>query len=199
MLRIGLTGGIGSGKSAVAKLFRELGIQVLDADQIGRELVEPGQPALNKIVERFGPDILSTDGRLNRDRLRQLVLADSRDKAWLESLLHPRIQKRREQLIAESNSAYVVLEIPLLVERNLQELVDRILVIDVPVELQIDRTMKRSGLSRTEVEAIIAHQVSRESRLSQATEVIDNSGDLNQLRQQVEALHARFLELANPA
>lgn len=199
MLRIGLTGGIGSGKSAVAKLFRELGIQVLDADQIGRELVEPGQPALAKIVERFGPDILSKDGRLNRDRLRQLVLADGRDKAWLESLLHPRIQKRREQLIAESKSAYVVLEIPLLVERNLQELVDRILVVDVPVELQIDRTMKRSGLSRTEVEAIIAHQASRESRLSQATEVIDNSGDLGQLRLQVEALHAQFLKLANPA
>ena len=191
----GLTGGIGSGKSTVARLFGNLGVHWVDADDVAREVVEPGTPALAEIAKHFGEQILTPDGVLDRAQLRAIVFQETEERAWLEALLHPII---REELIGQLNPEnyqlpYVLLVSPLLLETDQHELVDRIIVIDVPEDTQIERTMARDTNSREQVERIIAAQMSREDRLARADEVIDNDRPLDDVTRQVRELHERLL------
>jgi len=192
---VGLTGGIGSGKSTVARLFGDLGVHWVDADDVAREVVEPGTPALAEIAEHVGEDILTSDGALDRAQLREIVFEKPEERAWLESLLHPII---REELIRQLNPKnyqlpYVLLVSPLLLETDQHQLVDRIVVIDVPKDVQLERTMARDTNSREQVERIIAAQMSREDRLARADEVIDNDRPLDDVTRQVRELHERLL------
>ncbi|EHJ06099.1 dephospho-CoA kinase [Marinobacter manganoxydans] len=192
---VGLTGGIGSGKSTVTRLFGEHGVHWVDADDVAREVVEPGTPALERISEHFGKNILTSEGALDRAQLRGIVFEKPEERAWLERLLHPII---REELIRQLNPEnyqlpYVLLVSPLLLETDQHELVDRIIVIDVPEETQIGRTMARDNNSREQVERIIAAQMSREDRLARADEVIDNDRPLDEVTRQVRELHERLL------
>lgn len=191
----GLTGGIGSGKSTVARLFGELGVHWVDADDVAREVVEPGTPALERIAKHFGEQILTSEGALDRAQLRGIVFQQPEERAWLESLLHPII---RDELIRQLNPQhyqlpYVLLVSPLLLETDQHELVDRIIVIDVPKDVQLERTMARDTNSREQVERIIAAQMSREDRLARADEVIDNDRPLDGVTRQVRELHERLL------
>lgn len=197
MLRIGLTGGIGCGKSAACQIFTELGIPVIDADQISREVVAPGEPALATIAELFGSPVLTNDGALDRSRMRELIFADSSLRRRLEAVLHPLIKQRMLAQAARLDSPYVILAIPLLLEAGWYELVERILVIDCPVELQISRTIHRDGISRKQAEAILAAQIGRDERLSRADDLVENDGDLDKLRRQIEELHQRYLSIAS--
>ena len=195
MAVIGLTGGIGSGKSTVARLFGDLGVHWVDADDVAREVVEPGTPALARIAEHFGEGILTSEGALDRAQLRRIVFEEPEERVWLESLLHPII---REELIRQLNPEsyplpYVLLVSPLLLETDQHELVDRIVVIDVPKNVQLERTMARDTNSREQVERIIAAQMSREDRLARADEVIDNDRPLDDVTRQVRELHERLL------
>ncbi|PHQ14422.1 dephospho-CoA kinase [Marinobacter profundi] len=194
---IGLTGGIGSGKSTVAKLFGALGVHWVDADNVAREVVEPGTPALARIADHFGADILQADGSLDRARLREIVFRAPEERAWLERLLHPVI---REELIRQLNPAdyalpYVLLVSPLLLETDQHQLVARIVVVDVPVEVQLSRTMARDDNPRDQVERIIAAQISRDDRLQKADDVIDNNQKVVDVERRVGELHGRFLEM----
>ena len=191
----GLTGGIGSGKSTVARLFGELGVHWVDADDVAREVVEPGTPALERIAKHFGKPILTSEGALDRAQLRGIVFQQPEERAWLESLLHPII---RDELIRQLNPEnyqlpYVLLVSPLLLETDQHELVDRIFVIDVPKDVQLERTMARDTNSREQVERSIAAQMSREDRLARADEVIDNDRPLDDVTRQVRELHERLL------
>lgn len=191
----GLTGGIGSGKSTVARLFGEFGAHWVDADDVAREVVEPGTPALAEIAQHFGEEILTAEGALDRAQLRAIVFQETEERAWLEALLHPII---REELIRQLNPEnyqlpYVLLVSPLLLETDQHELVDRIIVIDVPRDVQLERTMARDTNSREQVERIIAAQMSREDRLARADEVIDNDRPLDDVTRQVRELHERLL------
>lgn len=195
MKMVGLTGGIGSGKSTVVRLFGEHGVHWVDADDVAREVVEPGTPALEQISEHFGKNILTSEGALDRAQLRGIVFEKPEERVWLEALLHPII---REELIRQLNPEnyqlpYVLLVSPLLLETDQHELVDRIIVIDVPEETQIERTMARDTNSREQVERIIAAQMSREDRLARADEVIDNDRPLDEVTRQVRELHERLL------
>ena len=204
----GLTGGIGSGKSTVARLFGEHGVHWVDADDVAREVVEPGTPALERISEHFGKKILTSEGALDRAQLRGIVFEKPEERVWLEGLLHPII---RGELVRQLNPPlspspspargeggeyelpYVLLVSPLLLETDQHELVDRIVVIDIPRETQIGRTMARDNNSREQVERIIAAQMSREDRLARADEVIDNDRPLDDVTRQVRELHERLL------
>jgi len=199
VLIIGLTGGIGSGKSSVARLFSQYGIPILDADQIAKELVEVGQPALTQISQRFGQTILHPNGSLNRSALRQKIFTDKQAKQQLEALLHPLIrqqmQQQSQQLVQQNpEPPYCIQMIPLLLETQQQLSMDRILVVDLTEELQIQRVTQRDQQSKTDVERIIQQQVSRQQRLHAADEVIDNSGDLDSLKKQVKRLHQGYLQ-----
>lgn len=196
MLRIGLTGGIGSGKSTVAELFAAHGVPVIDADIIARELVAPGQPALTDIVATFGVDMLDDQGCLDRARLRERVFNSSQERLRLEAILHPRIRAEMTARVAALNTAYVVLVIPLLFEAAQTDLVDRVLVVDVPPALQRDRILARDQLPEQLLTAILAAQLDREHRLSRADDVIDNSGDRAALERQVDELHRRYQTFA---
>lgn len=196
MLIIGLTGGIGSGKSTVADLFLDLGVPVIDADVIARELVEPGQPVLQRIVHAFGNEVLLPDGKLDRARLRTLVFSDAQQRQRLESIMHPSIRAALQKRAAAVTTSYCIVVIPLLLETGQTDLVSRTLVIDTSPATQISRTMKRSGLDRAAVESIMAAQWSRARRLAGADDVITNNGTLEDLRAQVEPLHRRYLALA---
>ena len=192
---VGLTGGIGSGKSTVARLFGDLGVHWVDADDVAREVVEPATPALAGIAEHFGQGILTPEGALDRAQLRAIVFQEPEERVWLESLLHPII---REELIRQLNPEnyplpYVLLVSPLLLETDQHELVDRIIVIDVPKAVQLERTMARDTNSREQVERIIAAQISREDRLARANDVIDNDRPLDDVSRQVRELHERLL------
>jgi dephospho-CoA kinase len=196
VLRVGLTGGIASGKSTAAKFFGALGVPILDSDQVAREVVEPGQPPLERLVERFGRGILTPDGHLDRPALRNIVFSDPRARADLENLTHPAIGAALEARSAEAGGPYQILVIPLLVEKNLSAHVDRVLVVDCNEELQIRRLNARDGSTRTQAQAILDAQVSRSTRLKAADDVITNDADMSALQAQVAALHARYLELA---
>lgn len=194
---IGLTGGIGSGKSTVADLFAERGIVVIDADAISHRLTEAGGGAITAIREAFGEDAITPEGALDRARMRGLVFDDPDAKRRLEAILHPLIRAEAEREKQGATSPYVIHMIPLLVERgDARARFDRILVVDCPEEMQIERVMRRSGISRAEVEAIMANQATRAERLAQADDIIDNAGEPATLVPQVEQLHALYLQLA---
>jgi dephospho-CoA kinase len=195
-LRIGLTGGIASGKTTVANRFRTLGVSVIDADAVARSVVLPGQPALAEIVRRFGPGIVTNDGVLDRRKLRDSVFVDREARADLEAVLHPRIRAEMEQLAAQAVGPYLVLEIPLLIEGGATDRVDRILVVDVEEPVQIARAMARDGGSVEQARAILASQASRAERLARADDLLVNTGDLAKLYAAVDELHAQYLVLA---
>lgn len=193
---IGLTGGIGSGKSTVAQFFRELGVKVLDSDQITRRLMEPQTKAFHSIVQHFGPDIVKADGTLDRGKLRTRVFQSSSDRLFLEDLLHPEVKTEIEkERHASDSSPYFVVEIPLLIEAEFQDAVDRILVVDCSKETQIERVSKRDSSEHEEIKAIMESQVSREQRLQFADDVMENEGSLDALRQKVRSLHDQYIKL----
>lgn len=195
MAVVGLTGGIGSGKSTVVRLFGALGVHWVDADDVAREVVEPGTPALERISEHFGQKILLPDGGLDRAALRRIVFDAPEERAWLESLLHPVIREELMRQLHPDNYAlpYVLLVSPLLLETDQHELVDKVVVVDVPVDVQIQRTMARDTNDREQVERIIAAQMPREQRLQKADKVVDNSLPLADVEHQIEDLHQAFL------
>lgn len=193
---VGLTGGIGSGKTAVSDCFAALGIVIVDADVAARTVVEPGTEALRAIRAHFGDGILLADGTLDRAALRQRVFSTPDDKRWLESLLHPLIGTQIMKEISEARSPYVLFVSPLLVESGMNAICQRVLVVDVPESVQVARTMSRDNNSQQQVEAIISSQASREARLAKADDVLENTGSLADLQQQVGTLHARYLQLA---
>jgi dephospho-CoA kinase len=192
---LGLTGGIGSGKSAAAEEFQRLGVHVIDADHASRWVVEPGRPALAKIAEHFGPGVLLEDGRLDRTALRGLVFEDAEQRRWLERLLHPLIAEEIASHLAQAQSPYAILVSPLLVESGQYRVVQRVLVVDVPEALQIARTMGRDKASEEQVRAILAAQTSREERLRHADDVLVNDRDRAWLRHEVARLHRFYLTL----
>ena len=192
---LGLTGGIGSGKSAVAQHFIDLGVHLVDADHAARWVVEPGKPALTKIVEHFGTDVLQPDGQLDRTALRNRIFADANERRWLEALLHPLIGQEISQYLARAESPYAILVSPLLVESSQHKLTQRILVVDAPEQLQVQRTMARDQSSSEQVQAILKAQASREERLRHAHDVLLNDQDLPWLQAEVERLHAFYLSL----
>ncbi|WP_029614417.1 dephospho-CoA kinase [uncultured Pseudomonas sp.] len=192
---LGLTGGIGSGKSAAAERFVEHGVHLVDADQAARWVVEPGRPALASIVERFGAGVLLEDGTLNRSALRERIFSDPTQRRWLEQLLHPLIGQEIFSYLAKAQSPYAVYVSPLLIESGQYQKTQRILVIDVPQSVQIARTLQRDDTSEAQVQAILAAQLSREERLRHADDVVVNDRDLPWLHQQIDQLHAFYLTL----
>ncbi len=194
--RVGLTGGIASGKSTVAKLFAALGVPLIDTDVLAREIVAPGQPALQQIAQRFGADVLAEDGSLDRAALRTRVFADPAERKALEAITHPAIRALVEERAATAGGEYQMHVIPLLVETEGRNRVDRVLVVDCSEELQIRRLQARDGVTIDQARAILAAQVTRAARLSAADDVIANEGELGALRNAVETLHASYLSLA---
>lgn len=195
---VGLTGGIGSGKSTVANLFSELGVDIVDADLIARQVVAPGEPALAAIAGHFGPGVLTQGGELDRRVLRERVFSHPGQKDWLNALLHPLIRERMIAACAAARPPYCLLVVPLLVENRLTGLCNRVLVVDVSPEVQLERTIRRDETNEAQVRAIMAAQASREQRLAAADDVIDNNGpDPARLKAAVAALHQKYLELAD--
>ncbi len=189
MIKVGLTGGIGSGKSTVAALLADHGAVIIDADQIARDIVEPGQPALQALVEAFGPGILQPDGSLSRARLAALAFGDAEATATLNAIMHPRIRAEGERrLQAAPSGDVVVYDMPLLVETGQQDLVDLVVVVDVPEEIQVDRAVGLRGLEERDVRRRMEVQASREVRLASADVIVDNSGTLEETRQAVARL-----------
>jgi len=190
---VGLTGGIGSGKTAVSDLFQDLGITIVDADLASRVVVEKGREELNKIAEHFGKDILNSSGELDRAKLREVIFKSEEEKLWLESLLHPAIASQIQKELDLSESPYTILVSPLLLETDQKNFCSTVLVVDVPVEIQIERTSKRDNVSEEQIKSIIASQIDRDSRLEQADEVILNDGSIQHLESKVQELHKKFL------
>ncbi|XKH61400.1 dephospho-CoA kinase [Halomonas sediminis] len=198
---IGLTGGIASGKSTVVRAFESLGVPWVDADDVAREVVQPGEPALEAIAERFGPCVLQESGSLDRRKLRDIIFNDPEQRLWLESVTHPRVRERLLEHLARlqaSQPAYVMLVSPLLFESGQDALVDRCVVVDVPEALQLQRTQARDDVSESQVRAILAVQLSRQERLSRADDVIDNSCSEAEMREQVAQLDRRYRQLSQP-
>ena len=193
---IGLTGGIGSGKTAISNKFEQLGINLVDADIVAREVVAIGSDGLNQIHAHFGSDILNEDKTLNRAKLRELIFKDESQKTWLNNLLHPMIRAKIIYQLNQFSSPYVILVAPLLFENNLNELCHRTLLIDVPVEAQIQRTTSRDNVSEAQVKNIIAAQMPREDKLKLADDVLDNSLSLTSADKKVMALHQSYLNLS---
>ncbi len=193
---VGVTGGIGSGKSAVTERFEQRGITVVDADLAARVVVEPGRPALAEIAAHFGADILLADGSLDRAALRALVFAEPAERLWLEALTHPLIGQEILAQITDSTSPYTILSSPLLLETSQKELVNCVVVVDVPASLQLARTVSRDGNDEAQVKRIMAAQMQRDARLAEADIVIDNSGAIDALDARVEELHREFLQQA---
>jgi dephospho-CoA kinase len=196
MFVVGLTGGIGSGKTAVSNRFAALGIDIVDADVVARVVVEPGTPALAQIREHFGADILQADGGLDRAKLRSVVFADAQEKHWLEQLLHPLIAAEVSRQLQAATSPYALFVSPLLIEAGQIDFCDRVVVVDAPEVAQLSRTTARDNNTEAQVKSIMGAQLSRNERLASASDVIDNSGSLEQLDQAVDALHHTFLALA---
>ena len=196
VLVVGLTGGIASGKSTVARLFQALGVPVIDADQAAREVVAPGSPALAAIRERFGEDVLAADGTLDRARMRRQVFADPGARADLEAIVHPAVREHMDAELEALDCEYAISMVPLLLEAGQADRVDRILVVDAPPEQQIARARSRDGSSRETLEGILAAQASRDERLARADDVISNDGAPEALAPQVERLHEHYRALA---
>jgi len=188
VLRIGLTGGIGSGKSTACEIFSELKVPVIDADVIAVKAVEPGMPALQSIIDEFGVKIITKDGYLNRKELRDRIFKNESDRRKLESILHPVIYKEIARQTKGINSAYCIISIPLLLETGPSDIIDRILVIDIPKELQLSRASARDNASLKNIETIIHSQISRDDRLA-ADDIINNEGDIENLRRQIYDLY----------
>ena len=198
MYVVAITGGIGSGKTTVANQFAALGIEVVDADLIARDVVAPGTPTLAAITSHFGPEILTEQGLLDRRVLRERIFSDPAAKSWLNALLHPIIRSEMLRQCAAVSSPYCLLVVPLLVENRLTELADRVLVIDVDEATQIERTCHRDGVSREQAQAILASQASRSERLAMADDVLDNqSGTTETIRARILALHETYLAFAS--
>ncbi len=194
---VGLTGGIGSGKSTAAEMFRELGAAVVDTDELSRELTTAGGGAMPEIRKQFGPEYVATDGSLDRDRMRRLVFGNAAEKEKLEAILHPLIRAASRERVAAASASYVILVVPLLFETGAcLDLAKRVLVVDCSEERQIERATRRSRIAADEVRAIMASQLARAARRAHADDVIDNDGGMEALRRQVGALHARYLTLA---
>ena len=196
MLKIGLTGGIGCGKTTVANLFAELGVPLIDTDEIAHDIVEPGKPALDLLEVHFGKQIIAS-GSLDRAALREIVFSDPEQKKHLESILHPLVYQEIQRQLDKLLGNYAIISIPLLLETKMQSFVDRILVVDCPVEWQINRVKNRDQLSVQRIQSIISTQVSREQRLSAADDIIDNSSTPQQLAEQVKKLHNSYLLLSS--
>lgn len=197
MYTVGLTGGIGSGKTAVSDRFQQKGITIVDADLCSRVVVEKGRPALEQIQAHFGDDILTAEGELDRAALRQRIFAEPDEKKWLESLLHPLIGEELLNQLASARSPYVMLVSPLLVESGQDALCDRVLVVDVPEQLQLDRTMQRDANDEAQVRRIMQSQADRATRLARADDVIENIHGLDYLDECVNTLHKQYLKLAD--
>ncbi|MBX9562512.1 dephospho-CoA kinase [Aeromonas hydrophila] len=198
MYVVAITGGIGSGKTTVANQFAELGIEVVDADVIAREVVEPGTPALAAIAAHFGSEVITPAGQLDRRRLRERVFTDPQAKGWLNALLHPLIRTEMQRQCAAARSPYCLLVVPLLVENRLTALANRVLVIDVDEATQIERTCRRDGVSREQTQAILAAQASRAERLAAADDVLDNqNGTPEAIKSRILALHETYLAFAS--
>lgn len=196
-LKVGLTGGIGSGKSAAADMFAELGVPVVDADLIAREVVEPGEPALEQIAQHFGKSVIQSGGGLDRRALRERVFADPSEREWLEQLLHPLINERIRDRLDAFDTPYVMLVSPLLIESGQARLVDPVIVVDVDEQTQVERTITRDEVTIDQAKRIIASQCSRVERTQRAEYLLDNGGSLEHLREQVEYLHRQLIKLAN--
>lgn len=198
MYVVAITGGIGSGKTTIANQFAELGIDVVDADVIAREVVEPGAPALAAIAAHFGPDVIAADGQLDRRSLRERVFSDPDAKVWLNALLHPLIRQEMLRQCAAAHSPYCLLVVPLLVENKLTGLANRVLVIDVDEATQIERTCRRDGVSREQAQAILAAQASRAERLAAADDVLDNkNGAPETIKPRILELHETYMAFAS--
>ncbi|MGR5165235.1 dephospho-CoA kinase [Vibrio owensii] len=193
---IGLTGGIASGKTTVANLFKQqFKIDIVDADIVAREVVEPGTPGLNAIIEHFGADIVHDDQTLDRAKLREKIFSNPEEKAWLNGLLHPMIREKMIEDLEQVTSDYALLVVPLLVENKLDSLCDRVLVVDVDPQTQISRTVKRDNVSEEQANAILASQASREQRLALADDVVKNNPDDPDLLLQITDLHEKYLAM----
>jgi dephospho-CoA kinase len=197
VLKVGLTGGIASGKSTVAEMFAGYGIPVIDTDLIARELVLPGMPALNAIRQRFGDRILSPDGTLDRGALRKIVFESDDSRKALEAILHPRIRRETVDRSHAAKGPYQIIVVPLLVESTLKSMMDRIVVIDCDAETQLRRLLSRDAESQEQAMRMIASQASRSERLAIASDVILNNGDLDETRRQVDSLHREFIGIAS--
>jgi dephospho-CoA kinase len=195
-MRIGLTGGIASGKSTVAEMFAALGVAVIDTDVIAREIVQPGEPALDEIRAEFGDQVILASGELDRTAMRHLVFADAPAREKLEAILHPRIRESTVEQAAAAGGEYQLIVVPLLAESPIRDFVDRILVVDCPEDVQIQRLLARDAESEEQARRMLAAQAGREQRLAIADDVILNDGDLEQARVQVEALHTAYTDLA---
>ncbi|MGO2010251.1 MAG: dephospho-CoA kinase [Pseudoalteromonas sp.] len=193
---LGLTGGIGCGKSAVSAIFEAQGITIVDADIIAREVVAPKSDGLNAIIEHFGSDILNQDQTLNRSKLRALIFAEQVQKTWLNNLLHPLIRKKIQTDLNSATSPYVILVAPLLFENGLDKYCQRTLLIDVPVAVQLTRTIKRDNISKVQAQAIIDAQMSRSDKKARAIDVINNNQPLKDVSAEVLKYHQHYLKLA---
>tara|TARA_R110002153_G_scaffold3739_5_gene17925 strand:- start:1323 stop:1946 length:624 start_codon:yes stop_codon:yes gene_type:complete len=193
---VGISGGIGSGKTTVTDLFAKYGIEVIDADVIAREVVEPGTPALAAIVAKFGESVLDLAGSLDRAKLRTLVFEDTEVKNWLNQLLHPAIREQMLLQTQQAKSAYCLLSVPLLVENKLYQQVDRVVIVDVDEQTQLQRTLLRDKTNEQQIRAIMSAQATRQQRLAVADDVIDNNGKADDLAKQVTQLHQGYLQLA---
>ncbi|MCK5880749.1 MAG: dephospho-CoA kinase [Sinobacterium sp.] len=197
MFIVGITGGIGSGKTAVSDRFEDIGICVVDADLCSRVVVQKGRPALQQIAEHFGHSVLTKAGELDRANLRSKIFNDVTQRKWLESLLHPLIREELMRQLHEASSAYVILASPLLIESQQHLMCDEVIVVDVPVSTQIQRTIARDNNDEEQVRNIIAAQATREERIKHATQIITNTQGLDFLNTEVARLHSIFLQQAN--
>ena len=197
MFVVGLTGGIGSGKTVASDRFEELGVKVVDADIASRVVVEIGKPALSSIEGEFGSDVISDDGSLNRAKLREIIFKDDEAKSWLESLLHPLIGQHILDEIVSATSRYVILVSPLLFETTQFQMCNRTLLIDVPKDIHVLRTAKRDKVPESQVEKIIASQMDRDQKIGKADDVIVNDGEIGDLISKIDKIHQRYIELAD--
>jgi len=199
MLKVFLTGGIGSGKTTISDLFAELGVPVIDTDIISRHVVEPGQPALEEITQCFGSEVLDENNGLNRKKLREIIFIDTQARKDLESILHKRIYDEVDRQLGKLNVPYAIIVVPLLIETDQQQLADRILLVDTTIETQQNRVLQRDNISQTQFDSIITSQASRDDRLKYADDVIVNDTPDQDLSAEVKKLHLKYLQMAKSA